>query len=62
MIQIAFLSLLCLIVAVVCLVVAGIIGFMARLAASQGGAVGCFMLASVFLCGVGGLLILAGFC
>lgn len=61
MIEIAVGSLICLIGAIVCIVVAGIIAFLARVAASQGGAIGCFVLVTAFLCILGVLLLCAGF-
>jgi len=61
MIEIAVSSLVCLIGAAVCIIVAGVITLLARLAASQGGAIGFFTLAAIFLCAMGGLLLYVGF-
>ena len=61
MIHLAVGSFLCLIVAVFCIAAACIIALLAKIAASQEGSVGFFVLAVVFLCLIGGLLIWAGF-
>ncbi len=49
MVKLAIGSLICLIVAVACVVVAAMITLLARVAASQGGATGCFTLAAALL-------------
>jgi hypothetical protein len=61
MVQLAVVSLVCLIVAASCIAIAGIIALFAKIAASQGGAVGCFVLAAAILVALGMLILCAGF-
>ena len=61
MIQLAVVSSLCRIVAILCIAVACILILFAQIVASQGGAPGFFRLAGALLCILGGLLLCAGF-
>lgn len=60
MIQLAVSSLVCLIVAIFCIAAACILALFARIAASQRGAIGFFVMAVVFLCILGGILLWVG--
>lgn len=54
-------SLICLVLAIFCIAAAFIIAILGRIAASQKGAIGCFVLAIVLFCMIAGLWLWVGF-
>ena len=59
--QLAIGGLICLVVAIACLAVASVLALFAKMAASDGGRIGCFVLAVAVLCIVGAALLCATF-